>query len=156
MFRLDRVLIRFVMAAILISTTLIAAPREAGATTWLLSAWEIAELRVFTIEYENNSGLFVGNEPHVFTDIRLPGTPPFTDITGPLGVPISSLTPYTDGLNVYGWEFVRPDGSMLALNADNFHYTRSGGEVPVPPSALLLGAGLLGLAVALRKKRLGR
>jgi hypothetical protein len=72
-------------------------------------------------------------------------------------VPSHAYSPYTDGSGGTIWEFdVSPwNGSYeWQVNAASWTYTQSPvSTVPIPPSAFLLGAGLLGLAGRRRLKK---
>lgn len=84
-------------------------------------------------------------------------------------VPVYSLaSPYTDGQgksdsDMPMWGFTRPPMGVpyypteFTAEATAWTYERTPYTlpVPIPPSVFLLGAGLIGLAVARRKKRLG-
>lgn len=62
-------------------------------------------------------------------------------------------SPLTDGTNVDGyWVFLTVQGATFPSPAWVWTCT----QVPLPSSVFLLGAGLIGLAVARRKKRLGQ
>ncbi len=58
------------------------------------------------------------------------------------------------------WAFLIPDGMQASVSPSLWTYTREivpdPSAVPLPPSALLLGAGLIPLSWARRKKRLGQ
>jgi hypothetical protein len=64
-----------------------------------------------------------------------------------------SYSPYTNGVNDY-WVFGDGVFGDANLSASLFTYTQTP-EVPIPPSVFLLSAGLIPLAWARRKKRLG-
>ena len=68
----------------------------------------------------------------------------------------SPLTTQLEGSPTqFAWTFVRADGSNWEpMVSTMWTYTQT--PVPLPPSVFLLGAGLIGLAVARRKKRLGQ
>ena len=71
-------------------------------------------------------------------------------------VPSTSCV-YTDGGagGVFGpetWEFSTGPGGLILYGGGGYTYV----QTPVPPSALLLASGLIPLAWARRKKRLGK
>jgi hypothetical protein len=75
----------------------------------------------------------------------------FTDL---LSVPAgSSSSPLTDGVSNV-WKFGRAGTPADVIMLPSY-WTYEQHAVPLPPSVFLLGAGLIGLAVARRKNRLG-
>jgi hypothetical protein len=116
--------------------------------------FEVSELLSF-------SGLTVGS-------YASDNTPVYTTYPILLGAAGYQDTPYTDEYSVYephdsrSWGEFRTADNQLAMTAGAFNWTYQqeivpqGNNVPLPPSVLLLGSGLISLAWARRKKRMGK
>jgi hypothetical protein len=69
-----------------------------------------------------------------------------------VSVPGTAYVPLTDGSGGDAWAFLGDHGSYF-MGATFWRYSET--PVPIPSSVFLLGAGLIGLVVARRNKRLG-
>ena len=115
-----------------------------------------AGLGGFSLQYfgQNGDSLFHVAElvPGSFSGLSVVGYPVFDILDGAAGTQADS--PFTDEDPVYrSWTFHSTTLWSLSAAGDDWKYERN--IVPIPPTALLLGAGLIPLAWARRKKRLG-
>lgn len=118
----------------------------------------------FSLKYidQDGDGLFSLDElvAGSFSGFTPPGLPHYVTI---LAVPVTSdVSPLTDGGALpprtagYGWDFFIEAPSLEPGSHEDWppptYWTYTESAVPIPPSALLLGAGLIPLAWARRRK----
>jgi hypothetical protein len=135
-----------------------------AATTYTLTAADAGAGLSFTVVYEDLTGDGLYN-PAPGNDNTLD----FYGFGGPPGAvvivnsPVNSLTsPLTNGIGAQAfspplpdyWEFYYDGAGNAAVPASMWTYSQVQ-AAPVPPTVILLGTALLGLAVARRRKPLG-
>jgi hypothetical protein len=133
-------------------------PGPAGSMIYELTATptpyavEVLGLSAFSISYEDqdNDARFELADPYTWSHV----TSLTTVYTQIKTVPDRNSTPYTDGDGLWVWVFATEDNFVWSqFWTDYWDYSKV--AVPIPASALLLGAGLIPLALARRRKRLG-
>ncbi len=149
-----------------------AAPVQATPITYEFTATPVdpSTFSSFTLQYVDVDGDGLLNQSEVvsgtFSGVQVlkaiftPGVSGWANYPNLLAVPcygsLMALGPGGETFGGYYWYFGGVTEGYMFCGTENGGFTYSETPVPVPPSVLLLGVGLMPLAWARRKKLLGK